>query len=178
MCERESFAFSEQHNSGAWGGGPCTLRARESCRNLQKSVMWDSPEEADVSVPLPSSSTLLLLLAPVFPPIHPPAFYSSKGVEEFAAKINEFIFTHHPSSSAAWGRAVQLMTVEEGGRGGCRHSQRAARHVLWRKRGQRGATAAGTSLGCVGSGGSLCCGRWVDGLEKYPLWCSKTGNHP
>lgn len=73
---------------------------------------------------LPSSSTLLLPLAPVFPPIHPLAFYSSKGVEEFAAKINEFIFTHHPSSLAAWGRAVQLMTVEEGEMEACRHSQR------------------------------------------------------
>lgn len=79
--------------------------------------------------PLPPSSTLLLLLAPVFPPIHPPAFYSSKGVEEFAAKINEFIFTHHPSSSAAWGRAVQLMTVEEGGRGGL---QAQPEGIAWR----------------------------------------------
>lgn len=90
--------------------------------------------------PLLSSSTLLLLLAPVFSPIHPPAFYSSKGVEEFAAKINEFIFTHHPSSSAAWGRAVQLMTVEEGGRGGCRHSQRAAWPVPLGRSGGNGAS--------------------------------------
>lgn len=167
MCGRESFVFSEQHNSGAWGGGPCTLRARESCRNLQKSVMWDSPEEADVSVPLPSSSTLLLLLAPVFPPIHPPAFYSSKGVEEFAAKINEFIFTHHPSSSAAWGRAVQLMTVEEGGRGGCRHSQRAARHVLPGRSGGNGASVVPPLRGhpwAVWGLGAACAvgGGWMD----------------
>lgn len=104
--------------------------------------------------PLPPSSTLLLPLASVFPPIHPPAFYSSKGVEEFAAKINEFIFTHHPSSLAAWGRrAVQLMTVEESGRGGLQaQPEDCMACPSWQEGricGQRGATAAGKSLGLV-----------------------------
>lgn len=137
--------------------------------------------------PLPPSSTLLLLLAPVFPPIHPPAFYSSKGVEEFAAKINEFIFTHHPSSSAEWGRAAQLMTVEEGGRGGLQAQPEDCMacppRQQWRICGQCGATAAGMSSGCGASSGvwslraALCCGRWVGGLEECPLWSSKAENH-
>lgn len=68
----------------------------------------------------------------------------------------------------------------------CRHSQGIAQDPWqeWRVRGQRGASAAGTSLACGVSSGvwtlraALCCGRWVDGLEEHPLWSSKAGNHP
>lgn len=81
---------------------------------------------------------MLLLLAPVFPPIHPPAFYSPKGVEEFAAKINEFGFTHHPrrvrgGSCAAHGRG------EEQEKEDCKHRQGTA----WPWAGAVGALGAG-----------------------------------
>lgn len=86
--------------------------------------------KADVSF---SPSLLAVLSAIAFGSslsTHPPTgLLFTKGCRRICGK-NKRIYFHPPSSSAVWGRAVQLMMVEESGEEVCKHSWGIAGHAL------------------------------------------------